>query len=80
MWDTPYRPELQPAARVPTCPLLPYCTFQAVWRERRLGSDADAAQAEMRFKVRLSKYRAGHCATPEEWLLPGSCLVEALGL
>jgi hypothetical protein len=53
--------------------------FRAVWRDRWLGSDADAALAEKRFRKRLDDHRAGHCAPPA-WLLPGSCLAAALGL
>jgi hypothetical protein len=54
--------------------------FRAVWRARGWGSDADADLAEKRFTGRLCRYRAGHVAPPAEWLLPGSCLAEALGL
>jgi hypothetical protein len=54
--------------------------FQAVWRDRGWGSDADADLAEQRFRARRSRYRAGHAAPPEAWLLPGSCLAEALEL
>jgi hypothetical protein len=52
--------------------------FRAVWRERKLGSDADADQAEQRFARRLSEYRVGHYSTPEAWRQPGTCLAEAL--
>jgi hypothetical protein len=45
------------------------------------GSDGDGdLLAEQRFAVRLAAYRAGHVAPPVEWLLPGSCLAEALEL
>ncbi len=54
--------------------------FRAVWRDRGLGSDADAALAEKRFKTRLSTYRSGRYAPPAKWPLAGSCLAEALGL
>ncbi len=54
--------------------------FRAVWRDRGWGSNADAAQAEKRFTMRLSKYRVGAHAPPEAWQQPGSCLAEALGL
>jgi hypothetical protein len=54
--------------------------FQAVWRERQLGSDADAALAEKRFRMQRSTYRAGRTAPPVEWQQPGSRLAEALGL
>ncbi len=54
--------------------------FQAVWRERQRGSDADADKAEQRFKTRLYTYRAGRLAPPAEWRRPGSRLAEVLGL
>ncbi len=54
--------------------------FQAVFREGKWGSDADADLAEKRFRKRLSTYRSGRYAPPAKWLLPGSCLAEALEL
>jgi hypothetical protein len=54
--------------------------FRAVWRERKLGSVADAAKAEKRFRQRLAHYRARRAAPPEEWRVPGSCLAQALEL
>jgi hypothetical protein len=54
--------------------------FRAVWREGQWGSDADAAKAEKRFKMRLSRYRAGLVAPPAEWQVPGTRLAEALEL
>ncbi len=61
-------------------PLSRRAAFQVVWRERQLGSDADAAKAEQRFKSRLAHYRGGRDAPPVEWRRPGSRLAEVLGL
>ncbi len=54
--------------------------FRAVWRDRWWGSDADADKAAQRFSGRLAAYRAGRCAPPVEWQVPGTCLAEALEL
>jgi hypothetical protein len=59
-------------------PLSRLAAFQAVWCEGQWGSDADAAQAERRFAVLLSRYRARPSPPPEAWRRPGSRLAEVL--